>query len=106
MPLEPGSSREVVSRNVSEMVKSGHPQKQAVAAALSNARDEVLTDPQSLDTILTSPQQQLDEKPVTPAGPVGPERPEQRQGWDYKTVASLDQLRHAGQGRTPGGRSG
>lgn len=39
MPLEKGSSREVVSRNISEMVHSGHPQKQAVAAALRNARE-------------------------------------------------------------------
>jgi hypothetical protein len=38
MPLQPGSSRETVSHNIEEMVKSGHPQKQAVAAALSNAR--------------------------------------------------------------------
>lgn len=39
MPLEKGSSREVVSRNISEMVKHGHPQKQAVAASLRNARE-------------------------------------------------------------------
>lgn len=38
MPLKPGSSKTVVSGNIREMVKSGHPQKQAVAAALSNAR--------------------------------------------------------------------
>lgn len=38
MPLHKGSSREVVSENISEMVHSGHPQRQAVAAALSNAR--------------------------------------------------------------------
>ena len=37
MPLETGSSKEVVSHNISEMVHSGHPQKQAVAAALSEA---------------------------------------------------------------------
>jgi len=38
MPLTPGSSRSVISRNISEMVRAGHPQRQAVAAALSNAR--------------------------------------------------------------------
>lgn len=38
MPLSPGSSREVVSRNIKEMVASGYPQRQAVAASLSNAR--------------------------------------------------------------------
>jgi hypothetical protein len=37
MPLKEGSSREVISGNISEMVHSGHPQKQAVAAALHNA---------------------------------------------------------------------
>jgi len=38
MPLSPGSSRKTVSNNIREMVDSGHSQKQAVAAALSNAR--------------------------------------------------------------------
>jgi ribosomal protein L12E/L44/L45/RPP1/RPP2 len=38
MPLKSGSSREVISSNIKEMIASGHPQKQAVAAALSNAR--------------------------------------------------------------------
>ena len=35
MPLIRGTSPNVVSRNIKEMVKGGHPQKQAVAAALS-----------------------------------------------------------------------
>jgi hypothetical protein len=38
MPLSSGSSREVISSNIREMMASGHPQRQAVAAALSNAR--------------------------------------------------------------------
>lgn len=38
MPLKSGSDRKTVSSNISEMVASGHPQNQAVAASLSNAR--------------------------------------------------------------------
>jgi hypothetical protein len=38
MPLSKGSSRETIGKNIKEMMSSGHPQNQAVAAALSNAR--------------------------------------------------------------------
>lgn len=38
MPLRKGTSRATVSGNIREMVASGHPQKQAVAAALDTAR--------------------------------------------------------------------
>lgn len=38
MPLEKGSSRKVVSRNIRELRQSGYPQKQAIAIALSQAR--------------------------------------------------------------------
>lgn len=37
MPLQHGSSRAVVSQNISEMVHAGHPQNQAVAAAMRMA---------------------------------------------------------------------
>ena len=37
MPLERGSSRATISRNISEMVRAGHPQRQAIAAAMRQA---------------------------------------------------------------------
>lgn len=39
MPLRRGKSKETVSHNIREMIKAGHPKKQAVAAALSTARE-------------------------------------------------------------------
>ncbi len=39
MPLKPGSSKEVISANIKELMKGGkRSQKQAVAIALANAR--------------------------------------------------------------------
>jgi hypothetical protein len=37
MPLQKGKSKAVVSANIGELVKSGRPQKQAVAIAMSEA---------------------------------------------------------------------
>lgn len=38
MPLKKGKSKETIGKNIKEMVKSGYPQKQAVAASLDTAR--------------------------------------------------------------------
>jgi hypothetical protein len=38
MPLKPGKSKNVINKNIKEMIDAGHPQKQAVAAALNNAQ--------------------------------------------------------------------
>jgi len=38
MPLKKGKSKKVVSQNIKEMMASGYPQKQAVAASLSQAK--------------------------------------------------------------------
>lgn len=37
MPLKKGKSQKVISQNIKEMMHSGHPQKQAVAAAMHEA---------------------------------------------------------------------
>jgi len=38
MPLKKGKSQATISSNIKEMIAAGHPQKQAVAAAMRQAR--------------------------------------------------------------------
>lgn len=38
MPMKKGKSKKVISSNIKEMIEAGHPQKQAIAASLSQAR--------------------------------------------------------------------
>ena len=44
MPLQKGSSQEVISSNISELVRAGHPQEQAVAIALKEAGKSAVQD--------------------------------------------------------------
>jgi len=37
MPLKKGKSRNVISSNIAEMIRSGHPRNQAIAAAMDTA---------------------------------------------------------------------
>jgi hypothetical protein len=39
MPLAKGTSKETIGKNIKEMEESGHQKKQAVAAALNEARE-------------------------------------------------------------------
>jgi hypothetical protein len=38
MPLHKGKSKKIIGENIAEMEESGHPRKQAIAAALNQAR--------------------------------------------------------------------
>ena len=37
MPLKKGKSKKIISDNIAELQRSGHPQKQSVAIAMSEA---------------------------------------------------------------------
>lgn len=51
MPLHMGKSRKVIGENIGEMERSGHPKRQAVAAALNEARKSGARIPKKGDTM-------------------------------------------------------
>lgn len=55
MPLKKGKSQATISGNISEMMKAGHPQKQAIAAALNTARKTRATGGQVSTKVHTGP---------------------------------------------------
>lgn len=83
MPLEPGKSREAFSHNVAEMVKAGHPQKQAVAAAYREQRGDAETPEQKRFAELLHKKWGHD-----PKGPPGP--------WSDKDQDELNALKARG----------
>ena len=38
MPMKPGTSKKVISANISKLIREGYPKKQAIAIAMQNAR--------------------------------------------------------------------
>lgn len=57
MPLESGSGQKVISENIAELVRSGHPQKQAEAIAEKHARGDAVEQSASpLDPLPPRPQ--------------------------------------------------
>lgn len=40
MPLKAGSSKATISHNIAEMIRSGHPRAQAIAAAYRKSREK------------------------------------------------------------------
>jgi len=81
MPLEKGSSSETVGHNIEEMMHSGHPQKQAVAASLKSAgksnQDEPAERQEMAERIKEQSSKDVDTPkpasgPMSTKGPIGP----------------------------------
>lgn len=55
MPLKHGKSQATISANIREMVEAGHPQRQAIAAALNTARKSRAEGGQVMDKVHVGP---------------------------------------------------
>lgn len=111
MPLEPGSSREVISRNIAELVRSGHEPEQAAAIAYSHARagahrdrsrrraarDRVILAPLYRSPVGGIEGMQLDVGYVPPPGPGSAAR--NRPGVQYDPAAQV--IARASRGAAP-----
>ena len=74
MPLAHGSSQKTISHNISEMVHAGHPQEQAIAAALNTARKAKLVggplDYRKPDMTIPKPNYPMAGQHMTHSGPI------------------------------------
>ena len=97
MPLSKGKSQKTISKNISEMISSGHPRDQAIAAALSTARSVSKADGGEIKnpmSVFPKPQRMWDDK---------------RPGGDYvsmpdKKVVTGHKAAQASVGIAPGGK--
>ena len=74
MPLSLGKSQKTISHNISEMVHAGHPQAQAIAAALNTARQTKAgggpMDYRKPDMSIPEPDYPMGGQHMTHAGPI------------------------------------
>lgn len=65
MPLRKGKSKKVISENIREMMASGHPQDQAVAAAMNAAgmsKDEHMMDKKEMSKEMSKKKRMMKRK--------------------------------------------
>lgn len=72
MPLKKGSSQTTISSNISELVHSGRPQKQAIAIALNTARQTRAKRAPGGEIVTTTTQSLGPKAPAAPKMHVGP----------------------------------